>query len=225
MLTRFKSMNSVLASAALVLALGGGVISAAVANAAVAEQIAVPNIEHQASKVSAHDVVTEVTDEVMSVVRKTQTKEVSVDDAAKALDDILSQVVDFKYIVLNVMGKEAVQQASKEQLQEFAKVFKQGLIDTYAKGMTSFSDNEVKVLPPQGDVTGHSKVTVYQEVKSSSGTSVVSYTMSVSKDNEWVLRNVVLNGINLGMQFRSQFRAAIKQNNNDLDKVIANWNA
>ncbi len=201
-----------------------GVPQALAAEPAVAEAGEMRKIERVAAKVSAHDVVSEVTDEVMSIVRKTQANEISVEDASVALDEIMSQVVDFRYIVFNVMGKESVRAASKQQLQEFAKVFKEGLINTYSKGMATFSDNTVTVVPPEQAPEGRT-VKVKQEVRSATGTSIVTYTMSMDRSGAWVLRNVVLNGINLGKQFQSQFKAAMKQNNRDLDKVIAGWNA
>ena len=37
------------------------------------------------------------------------------------------------------------------------------------------------------------------------------------------MRNVVINGINVGKLFRDQFAQAMQDNRNDLDKVIDNW--
>ena len=39
------------------------------------------------------------------------------------------------------------------------------------------------------------------------------------------LVNVVLNGINLGITFRTQFYQAMKKSDGDLDLVIAEWSA
>jgi phospholipid transport system substrate-binding protein len=49
--------------------------------------------------------------------------------------------------------------------------------------------------------------------------------MGVNKKGDWVLRNMNLNGINLGKTFRDQFRVALKQNDGDVKKVIDNWDA
>jgi phospholipid transport system substrate-binding protein len=45
----------------------------------------------------------------------------------------------------------------------------------------------------------------------------------VSQDGTWKMRNVVINGINIGKLFRDQFAQAMQENQNDLDKVINNW--
>ena len=50
----------------------------------------------------------------------------------------------------------------------------------------------------------------------------LSYTM-VSMDGVWKLRNVVINGINVGKLFRDQFAQSMQNNRNDLDKVIDTW--
>ena len=47
--------------------------------------------------------------------------------------------------------------------------------------------------------------------------------MAKNKSGEWKLINVVLNGVNLGKSFRDQFAQAMKQNDNNIDKVIATW--
>lgn len=226
MLTKLKPISSALIAAAAIMALASPLTMAAEPAKAepAAAKLEVQKIERAADKVTAHQVVKNVTDEVMSIVRKTQTEEVTVEDASVALDEIMSQVVDFRYIVFNVMGRDSVKAASRDQLQEFARVFKENLINTYSKGMSTFSDNTVTVVPAEEE-TDSKNVTVKQEVASSTGTSIVTYSMSVDRSGEWVLRNVVLNGINLGKQFKSQFDAAMKQNNRDLDKVIAGWNA
>ncbi|MNJ80744.1 Toluene tolerance, Ttg2 [compost metagenome] len=38
-----------------------------------------------------------------------------------------------------------------------------------------------------------------------------------------MLRNVIINGINIGKLFRDQFADAMQKNGNDLDKTINGW--
>ena len=37
------------------------------------------------------------------------------------------------------------------------------------------------------------------------------------------MRNVIINGINIGKLFRDQFAQSMQSNRNDLDKTIAGW--
>ncbi|EGH48780.1 toluene tolerance, partial [Pseudomonas syringae pv. pisi str. 1704B] len=50
----------------------------------------------------------------------------------------------------------------------------------------------------------------------------VSYTL-VKLNDEWKVRNVVINGINIGKLFRDQFADAMQRNGNNLDTTINNW--
>ena len=42
---------------------------------------------------------------------------------------------------------------------------------------------------------------------------------------DWRVRNVIVNGINLGLTYRNQFAEALRSpaNKGDIDKVIAGW--
>ena len=50
----------------------------------------------------------------------------------------------------------------------------------------------------------------------------VQYTLG-KINGEWKLRNVIINGINIGKLFRDQFADAMQRNGNDLDKTINGW--
>ncbi len=182
------------------------------------------SIAHDADEVSAHDVVKSVTESVLAMIHKSQ-NDPQYDQAtlSSQLDALLTEVVDFNFIALNVMGVDNARSISREEFDRFASVFKQNLISTYAKGMTSFSDFNVEVIPPENSIEGQRNVTVRQKVEAPTGTSLVTYTMAVNKSGQWVLRNMNINGINLGVTFRDQFRVALKQNDGDVKKVIDNW--
>ena len=40
---------------------------------------------------------------------------------------------------------------------------------------------------------------------------------------QWKVRGIVLEGINIGLQFKNQFTAALRQSGGNLDRVINNW--
>jgi len=44
-----------------------------------------------------------------------------------------------------------------------------------------------------------------------------------NNEKRWLLRNVIINGINIGLQFRSQFNAYMQKYRGDIDLVIENW--
>src|SRR5690606_41910804 len=64
---------------------------------------------------------------------------------------------------------------------------------------------------------------VNMEVRSNSGNVYpVTYTMA-NIDGQWKVRNVIVEGINIGLLFRDQFAQAMQNHRNDLDAVIDNW--
>ena len=177
------------------------------------------------SEHSAHGIVKGVQDQLLETIHGEDNIAVN-DEAAylKQVKKILTPVVDFRYIARGVMGGYA-KQASKEQRENFADVFQYGLVSTYAKGMASYADQTISILPPKGDISGQKTISVLQEVRGEDGVNRVSYTMKLNRAGEWKLVNVVLNGINLGITFRTQFYQAMKKRSGDIELVIAEWSA
>jgi phospholipid transport system substrate-binding protein len=172
---------------------------------------------------TAHEVVAKVTEDTVAVIQQNKALLTENPSAYFAkVQAVLEPVVMFDFIAKTVMGNTYAK-ASAEQRKTFAVVFKQGMVETFAKGMANYSDFEINVLPPVGDQSNQRKIEVLQEVKGKEGTLMVSYTMASTKEGEWKLINVVLNGVNLGKSFRDQFTQAMRQHNGDIDKVIASW--
>ena len=141
-----------------------------------------------------------------------------------AVDNVLGPVVDFNFISKVVMGRYG-KAATAEQKTQFEQTFRRGLVVTYARGMASYADQTIVVLPPTNDVAAKRRVSVRQQVNDSGGDShILAYTMARNKTSgDWKLINVVMDGINLGKTFRSQFEQAVKKNNGDIDTVIDQW--
>ena len=52
---------------------------------------------------------------------------------------------------------------------------------------------------------------------------MVKFKMRLDKHQQWKLRNVTIESINIGKVYRSQFEAAMKKHDGDVDKVIDTW--
>lgn len=174
---------------------------------------------------TAHSVVERVTDKLITVTREEKNLLESDPKAYYGkVKSVLEPVVDFDFIARNVMGPYW-ESASAEQRRQFVETFKNGLVETYAKGMANYADLKIKVLQPANGSEGERRVGVVQEITGPDGTNRVSYTMAMNRQGEWKLINMVLNGVNLGKTFRNQFAQAAKQRDGNLDAVIANWSA
>ena len=89
--------------------------------------------------------------------------------------------------------------------------------------MVEFDNPQVIVKQDNKPQKDPRKARVSLEVYGKDGSAYpVEYSLVLVNDR-WKLRNLVIDGINIGLQFRSQFTAYMQQYKNDIDKVIDNW--
>jgi phospholipid transport system substrate-binding protein len=150
------------------------------------------------------------------------------------VDTVMSEVVDFDSFARGVMGPyaalqrlptEAEKAQRRDQITRFATSFRRGLIETYAKGLLKFNGQRIETLPPRrGDDLAGNSVSVVQNIYGNGDKPyIVQYSMRKNAAGEWKVSNVIIEGINLGQTYRSQFASAADQNRGDIDKVIAGW--
>ncbi len=138
------------------------------------------------------------------------------------VDSNISPYVDFPLVAKRVMG-QYYRQASDGQRQRFVGVFKDSLVRTYGNGLAAYDHQTINILPGRGPVSG-TKASVQMEIVSNSGQSIpVSYELQRNEHGNWMLENVVLNGVNLGLTFRNQFASDMEQYHNNIDHVISHW--
>jgi len=171
----------------------------------------------------AHTVVEQTTNSLLADLKANKDK-YRTDPTAfyNAMDSILGAVVDADGISRSVMTVRYSRRATPEQMQRFQENFKRSLMQFYGNALLEYDNQSIRVLP--GSVAqGDQRSEVRMEVTDHKGVIYpVSYTM-VKIDNDWRMRNVIINGINLGKLFRDQFAEAMQRNAQDLDRVIDNW--
>lgn len=140
----------------------------------------------------------------------------------RLVEENITPFVDVDGIARGVMG-QYYRQATPEQRTQFAVVFKQSLVRTYAKGLTAY-DNQKVVFKPYKAGQDAKKAQVDLDVHGSSGQVYpVTFQMRLDKGGTWKVNNILLNGINLGLTFRNQFGSAVESNKGSIDKAIAGW--
>jgi phospholipid transport system substrate-binding protein len=142
------------------------------------------------------------------------------------VEALLSPVVDFESFARSVMAVH-YRKASPEQRQRFAESFKWGLVRTYALALTEFDDGgKVVVVPPDRPPRNPKRQTVKMEIRTQQGEVYpVLYSVTQDDDDEWQIRNLIVNGVNMGLTYRNQFNSAMNdpRYDGDLDQVIAAW--
>lgn len=137
------------------------------------------------------------------------------------VQDNIEPYIDFNGFARGVMGPY-YRQANPQQRISFAQTFRESLIRTYAKGLAAY-DNESYTIRPFIAGKDPSKAVVNMDFKTDTGTIVpVAYQLIQSGDS-WKVRNLQLNGIDIGLTFRNQFATAVQTNKNSLDLAIKNF--
>lgn len=181
-----------------------------------------PMLGNAAATPSAHDLVDRTTKELLSdlAANKEQYK-TNPGAFYDALNRIVGPVVDADGISKSIMTVKYSRNASSEQIQRFQENFKRSLMQFYGNALLEYNNQGITVSPEKPE--GADRTSVEMQVKGNNGaTYPVSYTL-VKIGGEWKVRNVIINGINIGKLFRDQFADAMQRNGNNLDQTINNW--
>ncbi|WP_087502550.1 phospholipid-binding protein MlaC [Pseudomonas sp. SID14000] len=138
-----------------------------------------------------------------------------------ALNRILGPVVDADGISRSIMTVKYSRKATPEQMQRFQENFKRSLMQFYGNALLEYNNQGITVDPAKAD--DGKRASVGMKVTGNNGAVYpVQYTLE-NIGGEWKVRNVIVNGINIGKLFRDQFADAMQRNGNDLDKTIDGW--
>lgn len=187
-----------------------------------------------------YEAVESTTDQLISLI--IEAKGYAEEDPERfytALNGVINPMIDFPSFTRSVMGgfgtkayysslSKADKAAYRKQYKRFVDVFRDGLIQTYAKGLLVFNGQKIEVVKPSGaELVANMKkpsVDVLQYIHGSSGKKYeVMYKMRRDKEGVWKIRNVTIESINIGKVYRGQFEAAMAKHGNDLKKVVDTW--
>lgn len=134
----------------------------------------------------------------------------------------LSPVVDFRHVARKVMGRYA-RRASDEQLDRFTEVFKKTLISTYSKGLENLHRlDQVEISAARFDPEGD-EAQVPMSIHLKGGQSYkVSYSLFRDDKGRWLVDNILVEGINIGLVMRNQF-AHYMRDQGSVEKAIDAW--
>ena len=174
------------------------------------------------SEINPHEFIDGKAQEMVNVLKKNNELFYSDKDAYEnKIKVIFEPIIDFRRVSALVMGKKYYVASSKEQRRQFIEVFKDSLLDTYSETLAQWQDQNIITVFPE-NYKYEKQVNVKQNLYTSSSVYPIKYTLRRDGD-EWKKINIVVNGVNLGLTFRNQFRALADSNNGDMDLTIANW--
>jgi phospholipid transport system substrate-binding protein len=127
----------------------------------------------------------------------------------KAVETYLLPKVDVLGMSRSVLGRQVWSKATAAEKVQFSQAFTKLVIRTYSSPLAQYSDETVQFLPIRGGVNGRF-IRVNSVIVRSQGQNIpLSYSL-VSKDGQWKIYDISVEGVSLLQSFRSQFAQALQ---------------
>lgn len=168
------------------------VISMVVAQAIAAQSSPVPMLENSASQI------------LETLKQNKATLKTNHQIIYQAIEHYLLPNVDVSGMSRSVLGREAWNKASAVERKAFTQAFTQLVIRTYASPLAEYSGETVKFLPLR--LSAETRfIRVNSVISRPNGQTIpLSYNL-VSKNGEWKIYDLSVEGVSLLQSFRTQF--------------------
>ena len=136
----------------------------------------------------------------------------------QAVQRYLLPNVDVSGMSRSVLGRQAWNAASAADRADFAHAFTQLVIRTYATPLAEYTDETIKFLPQRSANDGRF-TRVNSVIIRSNGQNIPLVYSLVSKNGQWKIYDLSVEGVSLLQSFHNQFGEALK--NESLRELIA----
>lgn len=127
-----------------------------------------------------------------------------------AVETYLLPHIDMTGMSRSVLGRDVWMKASSAEKTAFSHAFTKLVIRTYGSSLAKYQGETIKFYPLRGDANGKF-VQVQSEIIRPSGPPLpLNYSM-VSKNGEWKVYDLTVEGVSLLQSYRSQFEAALQR--------------
>jgi phospholipid transport system substrate-binding protein len=155
---------------------------------------------------SATEEVKKVVDEVVSIVSNPEMKKPeNKEKRQKDLKYAISAIFDFAEMAKSSLGNHWTD-LTPEQKDEFEKTFETLLENTYSKKIESYNNERIVYL--KETVDGDSSEVKSKVVTSKHDEFTLDYRL-LNKGGKWMIHDVVIEGVSLVANYRSQFHKVI----------------
>jgi phospholipid transport system substrate-binding protein len=159
--------------------------------------------------------IREATDKLQSLIKQNHDQYKSNPESFYAMvDEVVVPHFDQKYIGQMVLGR-SWRSANEQQRSRFIAAFKNSLVHSYADAMLERYNTVKAVWKPVHIAADATEGTVNAELQRADGPAI-QLGFSVHKTaGDWKVYDVVVDGISLAANFRSQFAAEVKRSGVD----------
>lgn len=141
----------------------------------------------------------------------------------RTMEQELSDFVDFRRIAARVMARYA-RQATPEQRDAFVEKFKRSLFEAYSQALSNTEGFRISVDSARFISDAKDRASVALTITSEAGQEYgVTYSLFENSEGRWMMENVVVEGVNIGLAFRDRFQQDMEKRRGDIQAVIANW--
>ena len=163
--------------------------------------------------------------EMVNVIRSNKSLYSSNPEQFKAkINFIFEPMVDFRRVGASVMGKKYYRASTKDQRLRFISAFKTSLLDTYSSTLAQWGDQTIDTHFSQKTVFAKTE-DVNQSLVASNSIYPITYKVRDDGKGNWLIINIIVNGVNLGLTFRNQFQALALEHNENIDDIINHWSS
>ncbi|NKB97123.1 MAG: hypothetical protein GKR90_01295 [Pseudomonadales bacterium] len=140
-------------------------------------------------------------------------------DAQRA---IVSTVVDFAAITRGVMHKHRAAMSDEQQVQ-FQTQFERSLTTLLATALAGSQDYTVAIERVRMSEKSPNRAQILGILTTAKNERFELLTVAGKNSRGWLVRNLTINGINLGITYRNQFNELVLKHAGDFDAAIAAW--
>ncbi len=139
------------------------------------------------------------------------------------VNELLETFFDFDAFARGVMGRH-FSSASSLQRANFSTILQRSLVQTFTDGLINFGRYSVNVLSSTSEKEQSTRAKVTMRVTSDTNARhEMTYSLVLGEKALWRVRNLVFDGVNIGLSFRSQFYNETLNSAGNIEDVINNW--
>ncbi len=148
------------------------------------------------------------------------------------LDDELSSIIDFDTFTRRVSSRYT-RSLNDEQKNLFREQVKRKVFDSYirifeSEDLRNLSDGLEIHLARNLRYTNRDETRAFQDLRIIKNQTTYNVTFSVEKDIEtskWRIVNLIVEGVNIGLNYRNQFNQLMENNQGDFNRTLENWSS
>jgi phospholipid transport system substrate-binding protein len=154
----------------------------------------------------------------------------------REVSSVLDQVMDIRYFARGVMATYASSRlynslktdqekaAFRARVEKFADALKRVWMVKYADALLRADGETIDIKRQATGSDNPDRASIEQTVHDREGnTYLIQYSLHKVKDGGWLITNVIVEGVNLGETYRSQFAEAVEKHGGDVDYVVDHW--